>query len=79
MAVPNHAEGPIIVYVNAAGTSARAVFNGSLGEITTATGADRGATITNIVAALETTVPWGDLLGLPLIFVNEPPRTPQPI
>lgn len=79
MAVPNHAEGPIVVYLSTAGTSARAVFNGSLGEIASVTGTDRGDTLTNLIAALETTVPWGNVLNLPLLIVNEPPRTPQPI
>lgn len=79
MAVPNHAEGPIIAYVNAAGTSVTAKFNGSLGTVATATGTDRADTLTNLITALGTTVPWGNVLSLPLIIVNEPPRTPQPI
>lgn len=79
MAIPNHAEGPIVAYVNTAGTSATAKFNGSLGVVASATGTDRVDTLTNLLTALSTTTPWGDVTGLPIIIVGEPPRTPQPI
>lgn len=80
MATAYHGEGPVIVTVSQDNLSAKARFNGSLGVIASATGSDAQDTFQNMATALETTVPFGNLLNLvPVIFTKTNDRAPFPV